>query len=383
MGGAGIALRDPVSINFLNPASYSGVDTNSFVFDLGIEYQINRLIDDQSNHFSDDMNFHHLAIAFPITKTLGFATGIIPYSNGYYNIRSYVDENHPNYDPVIGETQNIHKGTGNLNKFLFGVGYSPIQNLAVGINMSFLFGEIQRDNSFQFLEDNNHFNNLSQEKLLVRGYNFDFGVQYSAYFKNDLFANAGFVFTNNQEYKTEYHRMFATYSIYSNSQYSQDTLIFEADMDARVELPKTMAFGITLGKKDKFTVSADYTLSKWAEVHFLGYEQYFTNRSTFSGGIEIIPNKYANYNYLNRVEYRLGGHITNSQLVLHSEQLKEFGITFGVGFPMRRTNSRINFNFDYGRRGGSFENGLHKERFFIFGLSLNFYEVWFLKRKYD
>jgi len=38
MGGVGIAQRDNSSIYFANPASYSGIDTVSFLFDFGLDY---------------------------------------------------------------------------------------------------------------------------------------------------------------------------------------------------------------------------------------------------------------------------------------------------------------------------------------------------------
>jgi len=383
MGGAGVALRDPLAINFLNPASYSSVDTNSFVFDLGLEYQITRLVNATEKYYSDDMNFHHLILAFPITKKMGFATGIMPYSNGYYNVRSTITETHPEYDPVIGETVNTHKGEGNLNKFFFGIGVSPLKNLALGVNMSFLFGELERKNAYTFLEDNNYFNNLASEKMNIRGINFDLGAQYNASFDNDYYLNAGFVFTNEQDYKTEFERLFGTYSVYQNTEYSIDTLVYNTDDNASVTMARSLTLGLSFGKKDVFTISADYSTSNWADSEFLGYEQYFTDRKTISGGIEFIPNKFANFNYLNRVEYRLGGHYTKSHLVVFNERLKEFGITFGVGLPMKRTNSRININFEYGRMAGSYENGLHRENLFIFGASLNFYDNWFLKKKYN
>ena len=39
--------------------------------------------------------------------------------------------------------------------------------------------------------------------------------------------------------------------------------------------------------------------------------------------------------------------------------------------------------FDYNSRGGSLSKGLHRENIYSFGLSLNFYDYWFLKAKYD
>ncbi len=383
MGGAGIALRDPLSINYLNPASYSSIDTNSFVFDFGLEYQANILVDDNSRYYSDDINFHHLAMAFPITKWMGMALAIVPYSNGYYNLSKTVTETDPEYDPIIGEYQNTHKGTGSYNNFFAGLAISPFRNLSLGVNFAYLFGNIERDNLYLFTDDNNQFNNLSSENIRVYGYNFEYGLQYSLNLKNDLFASAGFMYSMKKGYNSEYESIFSRYAPYQSSEYSVDTLSYSYDKDTRVELPEKMGMGIAFGKKDLFLITADYTMTNWNMITFHGYEEYLVNSSAIKLGAEFIPDKNANYNYLNRIEYRMGGYVSNSHLMVNGERLKEFGITFGAGLPMRRSKSKINFHVDYLRRKGSLDIGLHTENCVTVGISLNLYDNWFIKHKYN
>ena len=86
MGGVGTAMRDNSSIYFSNPASYSSLDTNSFIFDFGIDYGRNFISGATTKFSSDDINFHHLIMGFPLAKGWGFAVGIIPMSSGYYSI---------------------------------------------------------------------------------------------------------------------------------------------------------------------------------------------------------------------------------------------------------------------------------------------------------
>lgn len=382
MGGAGIALRDPNTINYLNPASYSSLDTNSFVFDFGFEYKANMLDSEDNTYYSDDINFHHLALAFPITNWMGFATGIVPYSNGYYNLVNTVTEGDAAYNPVIGEYENSHKGSGSYNNFFAGLGISPVKNLSIGVNFTYLFGNIERDNLFLFTDDNRQFNNISSENVRLYGYNLDYGVQYSAELKNDYIAAIGLSYSMKQAYTSEYEKIFARYAPYSGSDYSVDTLNFESGDNRTIELPREMGLGLSIGKKDVFLVAADYIMTNWGEVSFPDYEQYLVNSSTYRLGAQYIPDKNANYNYFNRVEYRLGGHISNSHLVVNGERLKEFGITFGAGLPLNRTRSRINLHIGYLNRSGSFENGLHSENSLTVGISLNFYDNWFVKQKY-
>ena len=54
-------------------------------------------------------------------------------------------------------------------------------------------------------------------------------------------------------------------------------------------------------------------------------------------GAEYIPDKFSNYSYLKRIEYRIGGHIEDNYLIINGEQVKEYGVSVGIGLPMRRT----------------------------------------------
>lgn len=383
MGGASTALGDAININYSNPASYSKVDTNSFVFDFGLDYRILMLDDGTKTHFSDDINFRHLVMAFPFGKKIGMTIGLIPYSSGYYYINNTTKLGDANFDPLIGETEERHRGNGGYNNAFWGIGISPIKNLSIGANMTFLLGEIKRENVFLFLDDNNHYNNLLKEEVRVRGLNFTYGVQYTLDFKNEFYTTAGFTFTGSKEYKAETMNIVSRYSIYSGSDLTSDTIFFNENLNNNITLPQSLSFGLAVGKKDVFTIAADYSTTNWSESLFLGYESYFTNSNTISFGAELIPNKSANYNILNRIEYRVGGHITDSHLMINNEQLREFGITFGAGLPLNRTKSRINVYFEYGNRSGSFENGLHIENYYNAGISFSFYDYWFRKKKYN
>ncbi|MCD4768780.1 MAG: hypothetical protein K8R35_01260 [Bacteroidales bacterium] len=382
MGGAGTALGDPLNINYSNPASYSKIDTNCFIFDFGFDYRIMVLDDGTKTDFSEDLNFRHLAMAFPVGKRMGFAVGVMPYSSGYYNIINTTKPGDTDFDPLIGETEERHRGVGGYNNIFWGIGISPIKNLSIGANMTFLLGEINRENVYLFLDDNNHYNTFFGEDVKIRGFAFDYGVQYTKYLKNDFYTTAGFTFTGSKKYKAETKSITSRYSIYTGSEWTIDTLAYNENLNNSITLPQVVSFGLVIGKKDHFSIVADYSMTNWSESIFFGYESYFSNSNTIRFGAEFIPDKSANFNIFNRIEYRAGGHITDSHIMVNNEQLKEFGITFGAGIPLNKTKSRINIYFEYGNRSGSFENGLHIETYYNAGMSFNFYDYWFFKKEY-
>ena len=65
MGGTGTAIRDNSNLYYTNPASYSSIDTNSFLFDFGIDYGIN-ILSEIFPSYSDDINFRPYASGFPL-----------------------------------------------------------------------------------------------------------------------------------------------------------------------------------------------------------------------------------------------------------------------------------------------------------------------------
>jgi hypothetical protein len=379
MGGTSTAVRDNNSVYFSNPASYSSFDTNSFVFDFGLDYGINILTDDTSRYFSDDINFDHLLIGFPVGRRFGVATGIIPFSNGYYSISETVLEGDPDFDPVTGAYTELHSGNGGITNFFAGTGVRLTKNLSAGINMTLLFGQIRRINQFYFADYGSTYHNNSTEKLQLNGMNLDYGLQYSASIKKDYFINAGVSMSSGKKYKSNYEKIVYRYNYYG----ATDTLSRMVDSSG-VFLPGTVRIGLAFGKKNKLTVAFDYVSTKWTAATLHGSEGYLADTKSLLLGVEFIPDKFSNYSYLKRIEYRIGTHIEDNYLMLNGEQIKEIGVSIGIGLPMDRTFSfsKTNLFIDYTRKSGP-GGLLHTENYFTMGASLNIYDFWFMKRKYD
>jgi hypothetical protein len=104
--------------------------------------------------------------------------------------------------------------------------------------------------------------------------------------------------------------------------------------------------------------------------------------NSFHAGLEIIPDPEALRGYHNLMAFRLGGHYQNSYLQIGNEQLKDYGISFGVGLPLKNKKSSFNLAFEAGRRG-SLESNLLRENYLFASFSLILYDFWFMKRKFD
>ena len=82
------------------------------------------------------------------------------------------------------------------------------------------------------------------------------------------------------------------------------------------------------------------------------------------------------------MEYRIGCRYGESYTLFEGDNLKEYGITFGTGIPMRRSRSRISLVVDLSTRGNG-EGAVPGERRITVGASLNLHDYWFIKRQYD
>lgn len=379
MGGIGTAMRDNNSIFYVNPASYSSLDTNSFSFDFGFDFGLNVLKEGENKYTSNDMNFNHLVMGFPLAKGWGFAMGIMPVSHGYYNISEDIAEGDAGYEALTGPYTTYHKGKGGLSNFFAGTGINISKNFSLGINTTIMFGTLERSYTLQFTDLDNYYHNSTNEKLQLRGLNFDYGIQYRGKLKNDYFIQAGLSLTSSKTYKSNYNYIAVRTSAYN----SVDTIEYTSGSSTPVFLPGTYHAGIAFGKKDKFTTGFDLTIAEWGKADIPGYDGYAANIKTYSWGLEIVPEKYSNFSLLKRLEYRLGAHYGDNYLVINGAQVKEYGATLGIGLPLRRTNTRANLFIDYTRRTGSAAAGLHDERILTIGGSLNIYDMWFIQRKYN
>ncbi len=57
-------------------------------------------------------------------------------------------------------------------------------------------------------------------------------------------------------------------------------------------------------------------------------------------------------------------------------------MSFGLGFPLKRSRTSVNINYEFGQRGDISKN-MMKESYSRFILCLTLHEYWFFKQKFD
>ena len=147
MGGVGIALRDPSQINPMNPASYSCMDSMTFLFDFGAGLQLAKFSDGANKDNKLNGNLEYFAMQFPIARWLAMSIGVKPYSFVGYSYGAV---------ETIGDTKyaNTYSGEGGLNDLYAGLSIDIWKKrLAIGANVGYLFGDITHSQNLTFSDD--------------------------------------------------------------------------------------------------------------------------------------------------------------------------------------------------------------------------------------
>ena len=81
MGGVGYALHSNRQINMMNPASYTSMDSLTFLFDIGLTYQAVTTHEGQLSETSQSGSLDYIVMQFPLGRHMAGSIGLLPYSN--------------------------------------------------------------------------------------------------------------------------------------------------------------------------------------------------------------------------------------------------------------------------------------------------------------
>ena len=279
----------------------------------------------------------------------------------------------------------IYDGSGGINKVYLGFGYYVTNNLSIGVNADYLFGTIRRNSTSNF-PDLLYANSYRQTtSIKFNDFNFNFGLQYVANFKKNQHLTIGLVYTPAMNIRSSSDTV-------SNMVTPSDpeTILYQisqsSNVSGKIGMPKSIGGGLALEKDDKYLIAADVYWQNWAKLKMFGKDDSLKNTIRASLGFQITPNSNDYNNYFKRVKYRFGIAYSQSYLQLYGRQLSDFGISFGAGFPVRKSQTDVskglvNVGIQIGQRGTT-ELGLIKEDYIRFTLSMNIYDFWFRKQKY-
>ncbi len=381
MGGIAYGLRNNYHINATNPASYTAIDTLTFLFDVGMSLQNANFKDGNVKTNAKNSSFDYLAMQFRLWKRMGMTIGFLPFSTVGYN----VNKTHEFADEDNGSWNEAFSGSGGFHQVFAGVGYKVFDNLSVGANLSYLYGDILHSSTTVIGAASTQ--SIKQEKFKVNSYKLDFGLQYTYNInkKNVIHLGAVYSLGHKLNGEAEMH--------YQTADYSDGYLILQSETGDTIanpfKLPHTFGAGLTYVYDNRLTVGVDYTLQKWesAELNWNKFNKgavEMGNRSKIAIGAEYIPNHYGR-NYLSTIRYRAGAYYATPYTKIGGQDAaREFGVSAGFGFPIFLFNSKsvLNVSGQWVKVSPKVK-GMLEENYLRVNVGLTFDERWFMKWKVD
>ena len=388
MGGIGVAFSHYKYLNFTNPAAYANLRYSTYSLGLLNNDLTIKTADTKQSSTSTALSY--VALAFPIGDTAGFSFGMQPISSVGYSLTntSFTDDG----DPI---EISIFEGNGGVNRFYGSFGIKIFKGLSLGIEGDFSFGNIENNITNQIADV--ALGTKYQEAIMLRGGSVKLGALYDHSLNDKLILTAGATVKLGNDFTAEGESL--TYSaVFANGGESiRDILKDEdgndiTDIDGDYNLPSKTTFGVGLGEIDKWYAGVEYEMQDAISAAGLlensGSAYRYGNFNRISLGGFYLPKINALSGYWNRVTYRAGLRLENTGLLVNGSinnsnftEIKDFGISFGLGLPLKQL-STVNMGFEFGKRG-TIDNNLIEENYFNFRLSLSLSEKWFIKRKID
>lgn len=380
------AHRDPLYINYGNPASYSSNALSKFTsYETAIDFNGYQIGNGDLSSRTSHAQLSYLALAFPVYKAWGSSIGFLPYSRTTYNVRE------------VRETEGIgneilrYVGEGGFNQIYWGNAYA-YKGLSIGLNLNYVFGTTNKTVVNFYESVPNGFDLSRTLNTTAKGWTYKAGIQYERRLGN-VFLTLGASGHTNSKLSTTgdltWSHLDRTINVDGSSFTIRDygdTLYVQSLENSNITLPATYGFGIALSDslKRKYTITAEVELTNW-ESYQQDFEDLsvYQNAYKFALGVRLMPNSENSRNVFRRSRYNFGGYYTNGHLNLNGIQVPAFGFTTGLEMPLNPPGSaRLNLAFDFGQRG-SIENQYVLENYAKVTLGFSFNNVWFVKRRYD
>ena len=384
MNGLGIGLRDGKQVNFLNPASYSSIDSLTFIFDVAMSGQLTNFEENGKKINAKNASFEYAVGAFRLFKNVGVSFGIMPFSNvgySYSSTNKVGDVNATSYT-------NTYTGTGGFRQLFFGMGWQLFKGFSIGANGSYIWGEYEKGivNSYS----DAYVNTLSKYYTVsVSSYKVDAGAQITIPFSKKSNLTMGFTYSLGNKLGAD-----PECKVVSNN--SQTSVADTASYTVKngLQLPVVMSGGVMLNLNGKLKVGGDYQLQKWADVGFPLYSvnngtptytlaQNYKDRHKVTLGGEYCKNAMSG-RFFDRIRFRAGASYATPYLLINGKDgPKEISVSAGFGIPLVNVwNNRsvLNVSAQWVRNDAS---SMLRENTFRINLGITFNERWFMKWKVD
>ncbi|MEY3956921.1 MAG: hypothetical protein RLZ73_1376 [Bacteroidota bacterium] len=374
MGGIGVSNSNGIYTNTVNPALLARNRYTNLEVGVNTEYKTLQDYRQQQKVFGG--NYQSLNLTLPISNRWTMSVGIRPHSAVEYETRSYRRLNLLGVDSLIYS----YKGSGGVSKVTISNGVRISKELYLGLQMDYLFGQVNRNVATQNMSDGQYYKVQLEDLTSYSDFQFKAGFAYRANLKNDLFLNMGATLDLNSTLNANQVKRFATMDLSGITVINADTL--EKSAAFTQQIPVAKRFGLSVEKLAKWMVGVDYTYTDWSKVNNnLGRSSTLPASHKVAIGGEYTPDIESISNYFKRTTYRVGASYekTPYDFLGNGSYAVDKNLSFGVALPLRNL-SLLNIAYQVGRRGLIIDNGM-EEQYHRLTIGLTFSDLWFQKQK--
>lgn len=365
MGQTGAALRDSMSLNFLNPASISAVDL--VTIQVGTEINTgNRTIGNSTYRFGN-LFVNNFSLGLPILrKTRGFqysmALTFSPFSQIGYSMRDS-STTIINVDTIPVERSFV--GSGGWNRLSWFHGIVLFRRLSIGGGIHYTFGSLTRDRNLILPSNQGFFSTRNREDVEAGSFSYDLGIQHRFQFNFRRYvpnAKGGVDTLRRQQemvigisYQPSMPILASRTQIgmqYVAGAYNiiGDTLQLNQESGAAVQMPSTLRVGIQWSNPGKWLWIADAHLIAGSQFrYFNDAPGLHADSWGFGLGFQGQPGNWKKKSssslFLKNTIARLGFHYQFNTFQPEKFPVTEFGMGIGLGIP-------FNHGFRRGRNLG-------------------------------
>jgi hypothetical protein len=396
MGGIFAGYADPATVNFLNPASYSGLVYTTL--DVGAQVDSRTLTSNtpEGKFTSNNAYISYLQLGIPLLNgnkkaiqkkvSWGMNIGLRPISKINYKIS--------NFGRVAGVDSlvTIYEGSGGANEAMIGTGIK-IKNLSVGLNLGYVFGSKDYNTQLIFINDSVQYQKSNSTTktnfggIVLRG-----GLQYAIPLKKDNKQNGVLrlgAYGNLQQKINAKQDVIRETFLFNSETGSPDKLdsVYETTAQkGEITFPSTVGVGFVV-EKPHLTFGADFEMTNWDNYSFYGSKDFVQNNWTVKTGFQYFPASTSSTKFWNFVRYRAGFSFGPDYIVV-DKKLPQYTLSAGLGIPLKIKRSFyetqysvMNIGVEYGARGNNSNN--IKENIFRVSLGFALGDIWFRRVKYQ
>ncbi len=378
MGGIGVSQPQYWYVNNQNPALL--VFNYYTVFQAGIIVESRTVQGDTTNVRSVNGNLNYLVTAIPVKPGKWTSSiGLMPFTNKNYRLEytDVVQNTNPQDTVAI-----VEQGSGGIAQFYWSNGVRLHDNWSVGLKAAYLFGSVKDDysNTLFTVRQPILYTISVNEQYYVRDFQFTGGLSFSQDSigkKNDYRISAGLTYAFGTNLRTQRSTLIERRT-QGTTPIAVDTLV---KTTGTVTLPTSWVFGLSFSKLTNWSAGVEFAYQNWSEFRGISEErnQNLSESWRISAGGEFVPDQYSDKVY-KRITYRAGLNYQLSPFLVNNNELRDFGINFGLSIPAGR--SSIDLAFSTGKMGDRSKNVLEETYFKVyFGVTFN--DQWFIRRKFD